>query len=136
MLIYQIRTADLIATDIPTILQLAPDTVPNLINVHKCIKALAFSLLDPKKMDEACKAAFTAIDDLLKLKTKSPPMQFICINYGLGHAPHLACVIPKSPTTAPPPQTSVSFSKIDLMQCLSYHSTSSIKQISISYSLP
>ena len=101
VLINQIRTADLIPTDITLITQTTPIAALNLMHVHWCIKTLTFSLMNCEKMNQACSFAIAQLDDMPELIPESPQMRFVWTNYGLGQAPRLARIISPAATTPP-----------------------------------
>jgi hypothetical protein len=46
-----------------------PDVVPNLIHIHRKMKALSFALLDPTIMESAVTYAFQKVENLPKLES-------------------------------------------------------------------
>jgi hypothetical protein len=69
LLIDQVRTAELIAANMNLLSTKLPDVVPNLIHVHRKMKALSFALLDPTIMESAVTYAFQKVEDLPELES-------------------------------------------------------------------
>jgi hypothetical protein len=96
IIIQQIRTADLIAVDLPTITAHCPITVSNLIHVHRKIKALSFSLLDATQMNEAVQYAYEGVCDMPELVSDSPAIRMMRIDEPEEITPGIASPLPPS----------------------------------------
>jgi hypothetical protein len=77
LLIDQVRTAELIAADMTLLSTKLPDVVPNLIHVHRKMKALSFALLDPTTMESAVTYAFQKVEDLPELESNDGSIKMI-----------------------------------------------------------